>query len=34
RAVVDGVFPMAEAAAAHRRAEGGVRGKVVLDLTR
>lgn len=33
RAVVDGVFPMAEAAAAHRRAEGGVRGKVVLDLT-
>ncbi len=34
RPVVDAVHPMVEAAAAHRHAEGGVRGKVVLDLTR
>lgn len=32
RAVVDAVHPMADAAGAHRRAESGVRGKVVLDL--
>jgi len=34
RPVVDAVYPMGEAAAAHRHAEDGVRGKVVLDLTR
>ncbi|MCX6465359.1 MAG: NADP-dependent oxidoreductase [Pseudonocardiales bacterium] len=32
RAVVDAVHPMADAAGAHRHAEAGVRGKVVLDL--
>jgi NADPH:quinone reductase-like Zn-dependent oxidoreductase len=32
RAVVDRAYPMADAAAAHRHAEGGVRGKVVVTL--
>jgi NADPH:quinone reductase-like Zn-dependent oxidoreductase len=32
RAVVDGSYPMAEVADAHRHAESGVRGKVVLTL--
>ena len=32
RPTVDRSFPMAEVAAAHRHAEGGVRGKVVVDL--
>ncbi len=32
RAVLDHVHPLADAAGAHRRAEAGVRGKVVLDL--
>lgn len=32
RAVVDRVLPMAEAAAAHRHAEAGVSGKVVLTI--
>jgi NADPH:quinone reductase-like Zn-dependent oxidoreductase len=32
RAVLDHVHPMTDAAGAHRRAEAGVRGKVVLDL--
>lgn len=32
RVVLDSVHPLADAADAHRRAEGGVRGKVVLTL--
>lgn len=33
RIPVDRTFPMDQAAAAHRHAEGGVRGKVVIDMT-
>jgi NADPH:quinone reductase-like Zn-dependent oxidoreductase len=33
RIPVDRTFPMGQAAAAHRHAEGGVQGKVVIDLT-
>jgi NADPH:quinone reductase-like Zn-dependent oxidoreductase len=33
RPVLDAVYPVGEVAKAHRHAESGVRGKVVLDLT-